>query len=99
MSSILIKNDKDDNYGLYIDYPIDIDGDVTNNDWKIFYSDDTNVFIITDDYIPSSKIGASKITAAGLTTLEIYNVYWKYDDVDNLNYSTPYKAVNILGEK
>lgn len=43
------------------------------NDWRIFYSDDENVFLITTDYLPSDKAVAcnSTMTANGKCS-----VYW-----------------------
>ena len=40
--------DKDDKYyyGNFIDYDVDIDGTTTDYDWKIFYTDETNIYII-----------------------------------------------------
>ena len=45
-----------DNYGMYVDYPIDLSGDGdTTNDWKIFYEDDLGrVFLIAADYVPNT---------------------------------------------
>lgn len=42
-----------DNYGQYINYGIDINGDNnTTNDWRIFYKDaNNNVYIIASDYV------------------------------------------------
>ncbi len=41
-----------ENYGEYVDYGIDIDGDEdTTNDWRIFYRDEENVYLIASDYI------------------------------------------------
>ena len=45
--------DKDDKYyyGNFIDYDVDIDGTTTDYDWKIFYTDETNIYIISEDYV------------------------------------------------
>ncbi len=44
------------NYGMYVDYPIDLSGDGNyTNDWKIFYEDETGrVFLIAADYVPNT---------------------------------------------
>ena len=52
-------------YGDYMDYPIDlgltttehtlVDGTVPKTDWRVFYKDDTYVYLIASDYIPTSK--------------------------------------------
>ena len=46
-----------ENYGDYIDYGIDLndDGNKTN-DWKIFYKEGDDVFIIAADYLLASKL-------------------------------------------
>ena len=55
------------NYGEYVDYSIDLNGDGdTTNDWQIFYSDRDNVFIIADDYVKSNS------DYLDLTTAEMY---------------------------
>ncbi len=61
-----------ENYGMYVDYPIDLDGDESTSDWKIFYEDETErVFLIAADYVPNSneelKI-AQGITDESVTT-------------------------------
>ena len=45
-----------ENYGMYVDYPIDLSGDGdTINDWRIFYEDKTGrVFLIAADYAPNT---------------------------------------------
>ena len=45
------------NYGDFIDYGIDLndDGDTTN-DWKIFYAENGNTFIIAADYLLVDKV-------------------------------------------
>ena len=75
------------NYGDYVKYElkdsnnnlIDIDGDGNPaNDWKLFYSDGNNAFIITSDYIDptaSEKIEYS-ISNADLTVRDNKSVYW-----------------------
>lgn len=47
------------------------------SDWKIFYTDNTNVYIISSDYVPNSKVDT---TSLGMKTGgSIYNVYWHSD--------------------
>lgn len=65
-----------DNYGDFIDYGIDLndDGDTTN-DWKIFYAENGNTFIIAADYLLYDKVpeGAeTRQTSAGYE----YSVRW-----------------------
>lgn len=55
------------NYGDKINYSAN-----GIEDWKIFYNDGTNVFIITSDYLPIGKIP----TNIGMTTTGTYQAYW-----------------------
>ena len=41
-------------------------------DWKVFYSDGTNMFLITSDYIPQTKVPV----AAGMTYTGTHQVFW-----------------------
>mgnify|MGYP005774874153 CR=1 FL=1 len=44
------------NYGDYVDYPIDLNGDGnTTNDWRIFYNNGERIFIIAADYVESDS--------------------------------------------
>ena len=53
------------NYGDYVNYEVDLgivtagksmsDGSVPQTDWRIFYKDENNVFLIASDYLPVSK--------------------------------------------
>ncbi len=56
-SETLASKVKPENYGDWAEYNVDLndDGDITN-DWKIFYNDGTNVFLIAADYVPISKL-------------------------------------------
>ena len=64
------------NYGDYIDYPIDLNGDGnTTNDWKIFYNDGTHVFIIAADYVKNNS-GYLDNAGTGMTSGDTYNLYW-----------------------
>ncbi len=75
------------NYGDYVYYPIDLneDGDYTN-DWKIFYSNEENIFLISADYLSNTSsylnIEASKMVTDGTNVM-----YWEdkpnYQEVNN----------------
>ncbi len=66
-----------DNYGDFVDYGIDLndDGDTTN-DWKIFYAENGNTFIIAADYLLYDKVPENaetrEITGDGYD----YSVRW-----------------------
>ncbi len=69
-------------YGDYMDYPIDlgltttehtlVDGTVPKTDWRVFYKDDTYVYLIASDYIPTSKFPTGVFTANNGK----YNGWW-----------------------
>ena len=64
------------NYGDYVDYPIDLNGDGnTTNDWRIFYNDGEHVFIIAADYVPNTSEYLDN-AGTGMTTNSTYNLYW-----------------------
>ena len=67
----------EENYGDYVDYPVDlgIGADGTQDDWKIFYDNGTNIFIIAADYVPNTKISTAA-GRAGMTQSGTYNNYW-----------------------
>lgn len=63
------------NYGDYINYNVDLndDGDTTN-DWRIFYEDGKNVFIIAADYLPNTKLPSTADIKA--YSGQTYSAYW-----------------------
>ena len=64
------------NYGDYVDYPIDLNGDGdTTNDWRIFYNDGTHVFIIAADYVKNNSSYLDN-AGTGMTPYDTYNLYW-----------------------
>ncbi len=64
------------NYGDYVDYPIDLNGDGnTTNDWKIFYNNGTNIFMIAADYVPNTSSYLDN-AATGMVTADTYGLYW-----------------------
>ena len=81
-----IDNEKDsfvkiitaENYGDYVDYPIDINGDGnTTNDWKIFYNNGERIFLITADYIlNNSSYLNNEATEMIAYTQGTYSLYW-----------------------
>jgi len=70
------------NYGDSVDYTITAPdpNNGTYSDWKIFYNDGTNVYIITGDCVPVNKINVAGMTS-GMTILTSgdYAVYGQYD--------------------
>ena len=71
-------------YGKYVNYNINLEigtaNDVTD-DWKVFYDDGTNIFIIAADYVPTTNtLLANVMTNIGAKTTNKtsypYGVYW-----------------------
>ena len=50
------------------------------NDWRIFYSDGTQIFLITGDYINTTETNRINTTATGMTTSK-YSAYWATNSV------------------
>ena len=79
-------------YGKFVNYPIDLNNDKDNtNDWKIFYSDENNIFLISADYVLSGseyltleKAGMNRVDLSSYPPFNsyIYNVKW--EDIDKL---------------
>ncbi len=67
---------KSTNYGDYVDYPIDLNGDGnTTNDWRIFYNNGEHIFIIAVDYVPNTSSYLDN-TGTEMSTDSTYNLYW-----------------------
>lgn len=79
---------KEDNYGEYVDYGLDInnDGDTTN-DWKIFYTnDDGRIFLIAADYVPATCEALQTAIDANHANMSMdgnYKYYWTSNSVPN----------------
>lgn len=64
------------NYGDYVDYTIDLNGDGdTTNDWRIFYNDGEHVFFIAADYIENTSSYLDNV-GTGMSTYSSYGLYW-----------------------
>ena len=61
-------------YGKAINYSVAVKGETVNN-WKVFYNDGTNVYIILDDYLENRLLPAE----TGLQTKNKYSVYSSKD--------------------
>ncbi len=62
------------NYGEYVNYPVDINGDGnTKNDWRIFYNNGNNVYLISSGYVPVSSVKTSEL---GMSAANTSNIYW-----------------------
>jgi hypothetical protein len=61
-----------DNYGDSVNYTAN-----GISDWKIFYSDDENIYLISSDYMPNTCVSESYF---GKTS--VYNIFWKIDNTD-----------------
>ena len=78
----LINQISENNYGDYINYPVDLgikstgntlaDGSVPKADWRVFYKDSTYVYLIVTDYIQKTKFPSGVFN----TTNGKYCGYW-----------------------
>ena len=97
-----------ENYGDYINYPVDlgIGEDGTQDDWKIFYDNGTNIFIIAADYVPTIDGTATKLqtaaSSAGMTnnTSANYKKYcWYWSSVPtNFNTKATPEIETLFGQ-
>lgn len=80
------------NYGDYVSgYGIDLgiatkglafsDGKIPATDWRIFYKDSSNVYLIASDYLPTSKYPSYPSNVFGGNN-NTYNGYWKANGSD-----------------
>ena len=53
----LTRNVTPENYGDFIDYPIDLNGNgSTKDDWKIFFEGNENIYIIASEYVKNTNL-------------------------------------------
>ena len=85
-----------DNYGDYVDYGVDIDGNKSDNDWQIFYKDEENVYLIADDYLEEDKIPKNiKDYSDGVHVNDKISKYLTYID-DSKMVNTHYKELEYM---
>ena len=68
-------------YGQIIDYDVDIGVSLDNYDeydWKIFYNDETNIYIIAEDYVRMDNSLMPTITGRIENSSNPYNLYWDW---------------------
>ena len=66
-------------YGQTIDYDVDIGvslDDKDQYDWKIFYNDGTNIYIIAEDYVKIDNTLMPTINGRTKNNNKPYNLYW-----------------------
>ena len=66
----LVETITGNDYGKAINYSVAVQGEQVNN-WKVFYNDGNNVYIILDNYLENRLLP----TATGLQTSDKYGVY------------------------
>ena len=87
---VLTQDITPENYGDYVDYPIDLnaDGDTTN-DWRIFYEGNENIYLISANYVPNTWVNEEIMTKS----TGDYSIYGAYIDRNKLNTSTIDQAI------
>lgn len=70
---VLTQDITPENYGDYVKYSKDLngDGDLTN-DWRIFYEDNENIYLISANYVPNSWLNESAIRKATNESVSTY---------------------------
>ena len=69
--------DYDVDLGKYVDGKTDLDLDgKPQYDWKIFYNDGTNIYIIAEDYVAMSNSLIPPITGRATNNNNPYSLYW-----------------------
>lgn len=90
----LVKKVKPEDYGKSINYSVtlkDKDGNnVTLSDWKVYYNDGKNVYIILNDYLPASLIPEE----ASMTRNNKYATAWE-NMTSNLDSANKLKDTKI----
>lgn len=82
---VLTQDITPENYGDYVDYSIDLNGDGdTTNDWRIFFEDNENIYIIAANYAPNTWINETIMTKS----TGDYATYGAYMPSDKLTIST-----------
>ncbi len=96
----LIRQITEENYGDYVNYKVDLgitsagkalaDGEVPKTDWRIFYEDGENVYLIASDLLPASKFPSGVFDAKDGQ----YNGYWAQDSADTTKLTTSGTVTN-----
>lgn len=82
------------NYGDYVEYPIDLNGDTDiTNDWKIFYNDSKHIFIIPASYVVSTS-KYLKLADAGMRSYQTYGLSW--DSSKNPTYNVNSSTLSLF---
>ena len=69
----------------------DVEGNQVDLDveWKVFYAEGNDIYLIASDYVPVSKLVSQK-TSLGFVDNGSYNIYWYYN-----NGNPDFKVTNI----
>ena len=72
--------DEKDYYGQTIDYDVNLDETTDDYDWKIFYNDGTNIYIIAEDYVLMDNCSLVTNSSTGRSdeyaTVAPYSLFW-----------------------
>jgi hypothetical protein len=61
-------------YSNDVDYDVDIDGNTSNYDWRIFYEDNEHIYLIASYYVPNTHSAIPK--SLSLITYSTYGIHW-----------------------
>ena len=82
-TSTISESDEVDYYGEVIDYDVDLGIDIDGNsqyDWKIFYNDGTNIYIIAEDYVKLDNGLMPEIPGRIIDNNKPYSLYWNLSE-------------------
>ena len=80
-------------YGLKVTNYTSTNG---QNDWRIFYSDGTHIFLITGDYIEASKVDIEKTKMTRISGAK-YIIYWSnWPQMQKMNHNELFNIENAF---
>lgn len=90
---VLTQDISPENYGDYVDYSIDLNGDGnTTNDWRIFFEDNENIYLISANYVPNSWLDETIMTKSSKVECTTYGA--NIDSTKFLNTSIDKSIIN-----
>ena len=81
---VLTQDITPENYGDYVDYSVDLNGDGnTKNDWRIFFEDNENIYLISANYVLNSWLNENAMEKATDPGKEIYGARFSEENLSD----------------
>ena len=81
---VLTQDITPENYGDYVDYSVDLNGDGnTKNDWRIFYEDNENIYIIAAGLVKNTEINTEITELSETEGCTVYGVNMNHSEFTN----------------